>query len=205
MLHAGLAGVGGFDKELGFFDELSGGFFSHAAVGAFVPTEEVVGEFTFGEAIEEEFGVVKSRAEFADDTIGIVAHIEKLRSDECLRGGDHGLIGHSVRLFELVLVEQDLRLEDLTFGEGQIEIDEGNDFARAFAFAAIAVRVFARVTPVGVEGCIFVVIGYLLKIFKHRLEFAFADARDVVLEGLAAFTLVCITCRDAIHEGRDVL
>src|SRR5690606_15947444 len=75
-------GVGGFDKQLGFFDDTVRSLFIRVDRRIFVAREEILRELAARELVEKDLCIVEACTEFLHDVVRIVADVGVLRADE---------------------------------------------------------------------------------------------------------------------------
>ena len=102
--------------------------------------------------------------------------------DQRLGGRDHRLISLLIRLLILPGVKQDLGLKRFALRQRKSELGKRNDFPGAFPDAHIADGEFARITPIAVEGWIFLVRRNRHEFVDHILQRLLTDALAEFLE-----------------------
>ena len=195
----------GFDHELGFFDALVGQLGAVGLGGLLVGAEDILPELAAGVLVPEELGVVEQRAELLDDLVGVLGHVVDLALHQGAGRVEHGRVGGVAGGLEVALVQQQLRLEDLAFGGGQVEVDAGHHLARALAHPHVGDVVGARVAPIAVKGRIDLVRRYLGQVIQQVFDRRLADALDESLEGLAALALGDVVGGQPQHRIGDAL
>src|SRR5690625_7155328 len=96
-----------------------------------MPVEEIARKLAFGEAIEEQPGVVEMRAEGVDDFVGVVADVGQLRTKEGPSGEQHRAVGERIGALVIDLRYGDPGLEGLRLGNIFIHYEQRHYFAGA--------------------------------------------------------------------------
>src|SRR3954471_20996965 len=182
------AAVSRLDEQLRFLDETVRGVGRRVLQRVFHGVEEVLGELRAGEGVPKELRLHVALAELADDLRERVHHLG-LVQDELLGGGRHRAQRLPGGLGVVARLERQLRLEGLALRGGQAEVDRRDDLAGALADAHVAVRVLARVAPVGEHFGMLVVGRDGRQVLDQRAHAGLADALDPVAEDLVLLAL----------------
>ena len=141
----------GFDEQLRFFDEVMRSVRAHVTEILFVSSEQVVGELSAGEAVEEELGVLEPAFELVHDPRGVAVHVRILGVHQRCRGGHHGIVGAPGGALGISMFQLNLCFENAPLARRNLEREPGDDLARALATTHVPDGELARVTPVGVK------------------------------------------------------
>src|SRR5262249_49030720 len=111
---ARVALVSGVDEEARLFDELVRRLEARRLAAIFVRPEEVLRELPARERIEEELRVVEVLPELGHDLVGLGADVREALAGERARRPQIRREGARRRIAVRLLVEEDLRLEELS-------------------------------------------------------------------------------------------
>src|SRR5690606_20272961 len=142
-----VAGAAGFYEERAFLDLGARRVGRAVACTRLVRTEEEVRKLRPHELVEEELRVEQVLLELTDDLFTLVGDVRIELASERPRRVQHGPEGQVVGALGLLLVQRQLRLEELTLGRRQAHLHEGDDLTGALTDADVADGVLTRIAP----------------------------------------------------------